>query len=165
MTVWTIGHSTRPIETFLDLLTSNRIEALADVRRFPFSPRHPQYNQEPLKASLAGAAIDYVAMPELGGRRRPRPDSRNIAWRNASFRGYADYMETDAFQQAIARLIELAQRQRTVIMCSEAVWWRCHRSMIADDLLRRGVDVRHIVGASEPKEHPARAGLYAPPAD
>ena len=154
MTIWTIGHSTRPIDVFLELLTLNRIEALADVRRFPSSPRQPHYNHGELKDALARVSIEYVGMPELGGRRRPRPDSRNTAWRNESFRGYADYMETDAFAAAIAQLHELARSRRTVIMCAEAVWWRCHRALIADYLKARDIEVRHIVDAKEPEEHP-----------
>jgi uncharacterized protein (DUF488 family) len=165
MTMWTMGHSTRPIDVFLGLLAKHRIETLADVRRFPFSPRHPHFNGDQLQSSLALVGIEYIAMPELGGRRRPRPDSRNTVWRNQSFRGYADYMETDAFQVAIQRLLDLAGRKNTVIMCAEAVWWRCHRSLIADYLKMHGTDVRHIVDASEPEEHPytsvARASLSA----
>lgn len=144
-TVWTIGHSTRSLTHFLELLTSNDITTIADVRRFPGSRQYPQFNQAPLADSLKTAGIEYIAMPDLGGRRKARPDSHNTVWRNASFRGYADYMETDTFRSAINRLIALAREETVAIMCSEAVWWRCHRSMIADYLLSIGIPVRHII--------------------
>src|SRR5437868_9123674 len=128
--IWTIGHSTRTIEQFIGLLAAHRIYVVADVRQFPGSRRYPQFNEEKLSESLAESGICYVHLPELGGRRKPRVDSRNIAWRNESFRGYADYMETPAFHRGIDRLEHLATRA-TVLMCAEAVWWRCHRALIS----------------------------------
>ena len=154
MPLWTIGHSTRPIETFLDLLRWQQIERLVDVRRFPGSRRHPQFNSGPLAHSLADVRIDYRHAPELGGRRAPRRDSRNTAWRNASFRGYADYMETPEFAAALDRVIDDATTRRTAIMCAEAVWWQCHRSLIADALKVRGADVWHILDCPKLAEHP-----------
>jgi len=156
-TAWTIGHSTRPIEEFLRLLAEHRIEALADVRRFPASRKHPQFNAENLRASLAAAGVEYVSMTELGGRRRTRPDSRNTAWRNESFRGYADYMETEPFGSAFSRLIQIVEKKRTAIMCAESLWWRCHRSLISDALKVRGYEVCHILGPGECKAHPYTA--------
>ena len=152
--VWTIGHSTHPIAEFIDELCSFEIKVLADVRSFPGSRRYPQFNQENLKPSLAEAAIDYQHFPELGGRRRARPDSQNLAWRNESFRGYADYMETEDFRRGITRLLDAARTRRTAIMCSEAVWWRCHRSLISDYLKAKGIEVNHIMGAGKSKPHP-----------
>lgn len=152
--VWTIGHSTRSIDDFLALLAANGIEAVADVRRHAGSRTHPQFNPIALAASLAGQAIEYVPMPELGGRRTPHADSHNTIWRSESFRGYADYMETPPFQIAIAHLRELARRRRTALLCAEAVWWRCHRSLIADFLKADGVEVRHILGAGRTEPHP-----------
>jgi uncharacterized protein (DUF488 family) len=154
VSVWTIGHSTREIDAFVQLLISFRIETLVDVRTYPASRRYPHFNKEILRVSLSSAGIDYAHMPELGGRRKNRPDSQNIAWRNESFRGYADYMETDAFAEGIARLLELARARRTAIMCAEAVWWRCHRSLISDFLKAEGVTVTHILGAGKSQEHP-----------
>ncbi len=157
LTVWTIGHSTRTIDDFIALLRANGIEALADVRRFPGSRKYPQFNVEPLRASLTAAGIAYVPMTELGGRRRPRPDSRNTVWRNESFRGYADFMETDAFRAGIEKLLTLAREKRTAVMCSEAVWWRCHRSMISDQLKASGIRVLHIMEGGKCEEHPYTA--------
>jgi uncharacterized protein (DUF488 family) len=157
LTLWTIGHSTRPVDEFLALLEAHRIEAIADVRRFPGSRRHPQYGKEALEQSLALKGIAYRWMPALGGRRTPAADSPNVAWRNASFRGYADYMSTPAFAAAFDELLVLAQRLRTTLMCSEAVWWRCHRAMIADALLARGIRVEHIIDAGKSAPHPGTA--------
>lgn len=154
LTVWTIGHSTRSLEEFLDLLAANDIEAVADVRRFAGSRKYPHFGQDALRKALAEVGVEYVPFPELGGRRRPRPDSRNTIWRNESFRGYADYMETEAFRAEIGRLLELAHRRRTAVMCAEAVWWRCHRALIADYLKARGICVRHIVDAKKSEVHP-----------
>lgn len=159
MTIWTIGHSTRPIEAFLDLLARHAIEALADVRRFPGSRRQPQYGQAALQAALAGRGIEYRWIEALGGRRRARPDSPNTAWRNASFRGYADYMESNGFRGGMDQLLELAARKRTVIMCAEAMWWRCHRSLVSDALCARGIEVVHILDADHSRKHP-----FTPPA-
>ena len=153
-TVWTIGHSTRPLDTFLQLLVHYRIEALADVRRFPGSRRQPQYSQLPLRDALAEQGIAYHWIAALGGRRRPLPDSPNIAWRNASFRGYADHIAGTEFAQGLNELLEVAGRLRTAIMCAEAVWWRCHRSLIADVLCVRGIQVMHILDEKHAVAHP-----------
>ena len=154
LTVWTIGHSTRPIEEFLGLLAAYRIEAIADVRSFPGSRKYPQYGKEALAATLAARGLDYHWLQALGGRRRVSPDSPNTAWRNASFRGYADYMASDGFAQGLDQLLALASRSRTALMCAEAVWWRCHRSMIADALCVRGVKVVHILDGKHATLHP-----------
>jgi len=152
--LWTVGHSTRPIEELFEALNSFEIKVLADVRSFPGSRRYPHFNQEQLKASLAAAGIEYQHFPELGGRRRVRPDSLNVAWRNESFRGYADYMETDVFREGMARLLDVAREHRTAIMCSEAVWWRCHRSLISDYLKAKGVEATHIMAPGKSEAHP-----------
>ena len=135
MRIWTIGHSTRTIDEFISLLKENEIKLLADVRTWPGSKRYPQFNKEALAESLNAHGIRYEHFPELGGRRRPRSDSKNTAWRNASFRGYADYMETEQFHKGVERLLDVAaEAGPTAIMCAEAVWWRCHRSLISDYL-------------------------------
>ncbi len=152
--IWTIGHSTRTIEEFIDLLRQHRIEILVDVRHFPGSRRVPDFNKDALHRAMVAADIRYEHMVELGGRRPVRPDSHNLAWRNASFRGYADYMETQPFLDGADHLLEVARTGRTAIMCSEAVWWRCHRSMIADYLKAAGVQVFHILGPNKIQEHP-----------
>lgn len=154
VTVWTMGHSTRTLADFLSLLEANRIEAVADVRRHAGSRKFPHFNPIALAAELARHGIQYVPMPELGGRRTPHEDSRNTVWRSESFRGYADYMETPAFGVAIAHLRQLAQRRRTALLCAEAVWWRCHRSLIADFLKADGVQVLHIFSAGKVEPHP-----------
>ena len=154
LTIWTIGHSTRTESEFLALLITNEIKILADVRRFPGSRKYPHFNQDAMICSLGEVGIEYLSLPELGGRRRPRPDSPNTAWRNESFRGYADYMETRDYRDGIARLLELAGRGRTAFMCSEAPWWRCHRAMISDDLKSRGVTVIHIMSMKKNELHP-----------
>ena len=138
----------------LEILQNAAITAVADVRRFPGSRRYPQYNQQELADSLAAAQIQYVWLPELGGRRKPRPDSPHAAWRNASFRGYADYMDTEEFEQGIRRVLTLANDQRVALMCSEAVWWRCHRALIADYLKVRGYCVMHLLSSTNREEHP-----------
>jgi len=157
VTIWTVGHSTRAIDDFIALLRWQQIELLVDVRRYPGSRMHPHFNSGPLAASLSAAGIAYRSAPELGGRRTPRRDSRNTAWRNASFRGYADYMETPEFGVALDGLMAEAATQRAVIMCAEAVWWRCHRSLIADALKARGVEVLHILDGPKIAEHPYTA--------
>lgn len=154
LSIWTIGHSTRTIEQFVALLQTNDIRLLADVRRYPGSRRHPQFNPDALSLSLRTAGIDYTAFPELGGRRNPRPDSVNTAWRNASFRGYADYMETPAFRDALDRFLALAGKSRSALMCAEALWWQCHRALIADVLKADGIGVLHIMERGEAVEHP-----------
>jgi uncharacterized protein (DUF488 family) len=148
MIVWTIGHSTRPIEDFLALLERERIERLVDVRAFPGSRRYPQYNADALAASLKAAGIEYLHRPSLGGRRRPPKDAPPNAWRNEGFRGYAAYMRTPAFHAALDELLARAAERRTAIMCSEAVPWRCHRTLISDALTARGVTVEHILDAA-----------------
>jgi uncharacterized protein (DUF488 family) len=154
LSIWTVGHSTFSIEDFLARLRSFRIELLADVRSFPGSRRYPQFNKESLFSSLADAGIRYQHFRDLGGRRRARPDSLNVAWRNESFRGYADYMETEEFRAGVAGLLDLARKQRVAIMCSEAVWWRCHRSMISDYLKVKGIEVVHIMSEGKSEPHP-----------
>ncbi len=154
LTIWTIGHSTRTIEEFLGLLRQYQIEILVDVRHFPGSRRFPHFNKPELAHSLNKAGIRYEHLVELGGRRPVRADSHNLMWQNASFRGYADYMETEPFREGENRLLKIARDGRTAIMCSEAVWWRCHRSMIADDLKAKGVRVLHIMGLGKIQEHP-----------
>lgn len=154
LTIWTIGHSTRSSDEFLALLRGQRIELLVDVRRFPGSRKYPHFNEGEMVRWLNEAGINYRLMKDLGGRRKPRADSPNTAWRNASFRAYADYLETKEFQTAAAELLEAARAQRTAIMCSEAVWWRCHRSLIADYLKIRGVEVLHILSATKVEPHP-----------
>jgi uncharacterized protein (DUF488 family) len=153
-TVWTIGHSTRTLADFLDALRSQRIQGLADVRALPGSRRYPHFNGEALAPALDRKGISYEHFPDLGGRRKPRSDSRNFAWRNAAFRGYADHMGTPEFARAMCRLTTLARGQRTVIMCAESVWWRCHRSLIADLLKTWGWTVIHIVDAKKTQSHP-----------
>lgn len=153
-TIWTIGHSTRTLNEFLELLKSCDIEAVADVRSFPGSRKYPHFGQDALSAALRDQGIRYEWFKALGGRRRPRPDSENTTWRNESFRGYADYMQTEAFQHALHQLEVLAVAQRTALMCAEAVWWRCHRSMIADVLCVKGVKVMHILDAGHQTAHP-----------
>jgi uncharacterized protein (DUF488 family) len=153
--IWTVGHSTRKIDIFLSLLEENGIKLVADVRMFPGSKRYPQFGREALTKSLSEHGIRYKHFPELGGRRKPKPDSQNTAWRNESFRGYADYMETEDFRNGIARLVDLAEKSGpTAIMCAEAVWWRCHRSLISDYLKARGVEVIHILDRKKTEPHP-----------
>ena len=152
--LWTVGHSTRSGEEFTEILKAHDIEVLVDVRTYPGSRRYPQFNRESLAARLALLKIDYKHEPRLGGRRTPRPDSHNTAWRNAQFRGYADHMETDEFKNGVSELLELASRARVAVMCAEAVWWRCHRSLIADYLKAEGHEVIHILDAKKVEDHP-----------
>lgn len=156
-TIWTIGHSTRSLEEFIGLLRRHGIGLVADVRRFPGSRRVPQFDKAGLRDALAADGIGYAHLPGLGGRRPARPDSRNLNWRNASFRGYADYMETAEFRAGLDRLLELARSARTAVMCAEAVWWRCHRSLIADRLKSTGIRVIHILDYDRTEEHPYTA--------
>jgi uncharacterized protein (DUF488 family) len=153
-TLWTVGHSTLDIDAFVAELTPNGIELIGDVRRFPGSRRHPQFGAAALEQSLAAVGIGYVPFTELGGRRTPRPDSSNTAWRNAAFRGYADYMATAEFAEAFARLARLAAERRTAVMCAEALWFRCHRSLIADAYTAADGRVLHIGQAGRVTEHP-----------
>jgi uncharacterized protein (DUF488 family) len=152
--IWTIGHSVLSIEAFLDLLKRHGIEAVADVRRFAVSRRHPQFNEMPLFKSLAHAGIEYVSFANLGGRRRPLENSPNTRWRNQSFRGYADFMLTPDFVRGLEQLLALAAQKRTAIMCAEALWWRCHRALLADALKAGGLKVTHILGPEKTEEHP-----------
>jgi uncharacterized protein (DUF488 family) len=152
--IWTIGHSTRTGDDFLETLKSFNIEVLADVRRYPGSRKYPQFNAFELEPVLARENVDYVPMPELGGRRKAHPDSKNTVWRNEAFRGYADYTASSEFEAAIAKLTDLARRKRLAYMCSEAVWWRCHRSIISDYLKERGWLVMHIMNKNVATEHP-----------
>ena len=152
-TVWTVGHSTRTLEGFVELLRGHALTRVADVRTIPRSRRNPQFNRETLPAGLPAAGIGYVHLAGLGGLRRPRGDSVNTAWRNPSFRGYADHMQTPAFEAALEQLLELAAGERVAVMCAEAVRWRCHRSLIADALFARGVTVQHIETPSRAVPH------------
>jgi uncharacterized protein (DUF488 family) len=161
MRIWTIGHSTRTIDDFISLLEEHGIKVLADVRLLPGSKRYPQFNKEALAESLKAHAIRYEHFPELGGRRKPNADSRNTAWRNASFRGYADYMETDQFQKGVERLLALAREAGpTAIMCAEAVWWRCHRALVSDYLKARDIEVMHILHANKVDPHPFTSAAH-----
>jgi uncharacterized protein (DUF488 family) len=151
--VYTIGHSARPIEEFIGLLQENGIGCVLDIRTVPRSRHNPQFNRDTLPESLAAAGIAYRHIAGLGGLRHARPDSPNGGWRNASFRGYADYMQTDEFESNVEALVELARTERCVLMCAEAVPWRCHRSMVADALVSRGIRVEHIMGPHKLKPH------------
>ncbi len=152
-TVYTIGHSIYAIETFVQILQAFQIEMLVDVRRFAKSSRNPQFNDEALSNSLLAHGIGYLHLEGLGGRRRASPASLNTAWKNASFRGYADYMQTAGFAENLERLIHIASQKRTVIMCAEAVPWRCHRSLIGDALLVRGFVVEDILNEKTSRPH------------
>ncbi|RYZ56769.1 MAG: DUF488 domain-containing protein [Chitinophagaceae bacterium] len=156
-TIWTIGHSTRTIEDFIALLRSFSVTQLVDVRHFPGSRKFPHFNKEALGQSLSDAGIRYEHIESLGGRRKPNADSENTAWRHPAFRGYADYMQTAAFKEGILRLEQLAAKANTAYMCSEAVWWRCHRSLISDLLKLTGWNVQHIMAIAKAKEHPFTA--------
>ena len=151
--ILTIGHSTHPIGEFLGMLTAHGVELLIDVRTIPKSRRNPQFHQENLAAALEHAHLGYQHMPGLGGLRHPRKDSINTGWKNASFRGYADYMQTPGFEESLRRLMDAAGGRRIVIMCAEAVPWRCHRSLIADALAARGITVEHIMSKTSRKQH------------
>jgi uncharacterized protein (DUF488 family) len=152
--IWTIGHSTHTIEKFIGMLQSFEIKCLVDIRRYPGSKRYPHFNKEALQVFLSKENINYVHEVDLGGRRTPAKNSKNTGWRLAAFRGYADYMETDQFQQAVQRLDALALKQSTVYMCSEAVWWSCHRSLVSDYLKTKGWMVMHIMDINKAQEHP-----------
>ena len=152
-TVFTVGHSTLPIDDFLALLAAYGIAQVGDVRTVPRSRHNPQFNADALAASLAAAGIAYLPMPALGGLRHPRKDSPNGGWRNKGFRGYADYMQTEAFRAAVDDLVRLARLAPTAIMCAEAVPWRCHRSLVADALLVRGIPVIEILSPTDWRPH------------
>lgn len=152
-TLLTIGHSTRPLASFVDLLFANQAASVVDVRTVPGSRHNPQFGRDVLSAALATVGLDYRHLKGLGGLRRARPDSPNGGWHNASFRGFADYMQTEDFARALAELEGLATAARTAILCAEAVPWRCHRSLIADALLVRGWSVAHIIDRAPPRPH------------
>ena len=154
--MWTVGHSTHALPTFVALVRAHGVTAIADVRKMPRSRRHPQFNVDTLPASLAAAGIGYTHFPGLGGLRRERPGSINRAWKNPSFRAYADYMQTDEFARELDALLALGTRARPAIMCAEAVWWRCHRSLIADALVARGEPVLHILTPERAEPHTLR---------
>ena len=153
-TIWTIGHSTRTLVDFISMLHSFKIELIADIRSYPGSRKFPQFNKEALEISLPENNIQYIHLRDLGGRRKVHPDSKNTAWRHIAFRGYADYMETFSFKEGIKELEKIAMKQRTAFMCSEAVWWRCHRSMVSDYLKVHGWNVMHIMAIGKEDEHP-----------
>jgi uncharacterized protein (DUF488 family) len=152
-TLWTIGHSTRAWEEFEALLRENGIETLADVRRFAGSRRNPQFSPDAMAPALAEAGIRYWPLPALGGRRDPLPGSPNTAWRVDAFRGYADHMASAEYTNARDALMQTASRERTCVMCAEAVWWRCHRRLIADDFVARGWTVLDIMGPGKVESH------------
>jgi uncharacterized protein (DUF488 family) len=151
--IWTIGHSTHAIDEFIAMLKSFQIEQLADIRSFPGSRRFPHFNKEDIEVSLAENNIKYIHLRELGGRRKARLDSINTGWRIAAFRGYADYMEIDSFKNGILELEDFAYKARTAYMCSEALWWRCHRSLVSDYLKVHGWTVMHIMSIGKAQEH------------
>ena len=157
--IWTIGHSTHPLDEFILMLKSFSIELVADIRSFPGSKRYPHFNKEALIISLPLNGIEYVHLKGLGGRRKTNIDSHNTGWRLDSFRGYADYMETDLFKKAIEELERLGGKKRVAFMCAEAVWWRCHRSLVSDYLKHQGWTVIHIMSIKKGEEH-----LYTTPA-
>ncbi len=152
--IWTIGHSTHPLVEFVAMLQSFQIERVVDIRNFPGSKKFPQFNKDNLQISLPEQGIAYTHMKELGGRRKMAKDSKNDAWRLPAFRGYADYMETDIFKNAVAVLEELGMESRVAYMCSEAVWWSCHRSLVSDFLKCNGWTVHHIMAVGKSTEHP-----------
>ena len=153
MKIWTIGHSTRTSEDFLDVLALNAIQTIADVRRFPASRRVPQFNSARLARYLRRHDVDYRWIPDLGGRRRTSADSPNTGWRHPAFRGYADYVATPEFADGLFELLMLAGGARTAIMCAELLWWRCHRRIIADVLVSLGIEVEDIRDADAPERH------------
>lgn len=160
-TVWTVGHSTHAWEAFLALLHAHRIEAIADVRRFPGSRRYPWFASEAMAEQLPKAGIVYRWLPQLGGRRKALPDSPNGGWRNAAFQGYADHMASAEFRDGLAQALALAEQQRTALMCAELLWWRCHRRLISDLLQHRGHAVLHIMDAAPATPHPGNPATVA----
>ena len=155
--IWTVGHSTLSWPDFLQLLLGAGVGTVADVRRYPASRRHPQFEARSMARALADAGLAYVHFEALGGRRQPRPDSPNLAWRNAGFRGYADYMATPAYAAARDALEVLAIDGPTAVLCAEALWWQCHRGLLADDLKSRGWEVRHLLPGRASVSHPYTA--------
>ena len=153
-TIFTIGHSTRSLDEFIEILKSFSISLLADVRNFPGSKRYPHFNKEMLELSLEQNDIRYMHFKELGGRRKPVADSINTRWRNEAFRGYADYMQTEAFKESVSQLEDTASKEQVAYMCAEAVWWSCHRSLISDYLKIRGWKVMNIMAKGKADEHP-----------
>ena len=153
-TIWTIGHSTRTLEDFIALLHHYQVETVIDVRRFPGSRRLPQFGEAALSKSLAEQGIGYQWISELGGRRRPVPDSVNDAWRNVSFRGYADHLESDEFARGLELLLKVASQKRAALMCAEVLWWRCHRALVSDVLQLSGIEVLHIQDQRHVTRHP-----------
>jgi len=153
MTIYTIGHSNHPIEKFIGMLQAHEVRLVVDVRTIPKSRHNPQYNSDALKTALDAADIGYRHLPALGGLRHPKKDSVNGAWENDSFRGYADYMQTEGFEAGLSELTMIGRERRTAVMCAEALPWRCHRSLIADALLVRGAAVLHIMSKTSVKEH------------
>jgi len=151
--IFTVGHSTRSADDFVGLLKAHRIELLVDVRTVPRSRHNPQFNRDTLPVTLRQAGIEYMHLAELGGLRKPRADSTNAGWRNLSFRGFADYMETPEFEKGLAMLMEAAKTRRAAIMCAEAVPWRCHRSLIADALVARGMEVFELSSLTQAQPH------------
>lgn len=152
--LWTIGHSTRSRDGFRQLLQANQIGNLVDVRSYPGSRRYPHFNQAELAADLLAIGIDYHHLKSLGGRRKPNPNSKNTAWQNESFRAYADHLDSVEFKKGISDLLMLALQRRTAIMCAEALWWKCHRGLIADYLKANGAEVIHIIDATHAEPHP-----------
>jgi uncharacterized protein (DUF488 family) len=171
--VLTVGHSNRSLEEFLQLMRAHRVTSIVDVRKMPGSRHNPQFNRDTLSDALKPAGISYTHVPALGGLRRRRADSPNTGWKNASFQAYADYMLTPEFEQGLQELLDRAHGERLALMCAEAVPWRCHRSLIADALVVRGVAVDHILSASRTQPHALRSWavvqeshiIYPPPAD
>lgn len=153
LVVMTIGHSTRTLDEFIGLLQAHAVTRVVDVRTIPRSRHNPQFNRDSLPASLKKAGLSYIHLPGLGGLRHAKPDSINAGWRNASFRGYADYMQTPEFEQSLGELIQMATQERVAIMCAEAVPWRCHRSLIADALLVRGIRAEDIMSLTRHTVH------------
>ena len=151
--VFTIGHSTRSSADFIALLQEWSVQLLIDVRRFPMSKRYPHFNREALAVELPAAGIGYLHEEILGGRRQPRADSPNTAWRNPQFRGYADHMNTEEYRAAISEIVKRAAQTVQAVMCAEAVPWRCHRNLLADALIARGVEVRHIIQSGKADAH------------
>jgi uncharacterized protein (DUF488 family) len=157
LTVWTVGHSTRPLTEFLEVLAAYQIEIVADVRRFPGSRSQPQYQQQALESELHRAGVAYIWLPDLGGRRQPLSDTPNTTWRHRAFRGYADHLAGEEFAAGLFQLLTIAWGLRTALMCAEILWWRCHRRMIADVLVSLGVRVIHIMDAETAQTHRLKA--------
>ena len=161
-TIWTIGHSTRSADEFVSLLEAHGITGLGDIRTIPASRRHPQFGGDALAARLGAQSIEYRHFPGLGGLRKPAKNSGNSGWKNASFRGYADHMQTPAFGAAVNELLDFGAGRRVAVMCAEAVWWQCHRMLLSDALTARGVEVQHIMGERGPSAlQPHRMTAFA----